>query len=152
MAYDTSQLRLVTAGLSQGRNRVWVLDTTDALTAAGVFASGYISDAVAKGVGYGDEIVVRRWSDTADRTTGMLGEAKAYVSTLSSTAATLTSVATFATPVFLPIYAVAGVPAATAYTGAVIYTSNGASGTAMLAYSNGTNWLRADTFGTITAT
>ena len=151
MAYEPLQLRLVSAGLSQGRNRVWVLDTEDALTASGVFGSAYISDAVARGMMYGDEVVIRRWSDTDDRTTGMLGEAKAFVSTLSSTAATLSSVANFGTPVFLPIYAVAGVPAATSYTGAVIYCSNGASGTAILAYSNGTNWLRADTFGTITA-
>ena len=39
-------------------------------------------------------------------------------------------------------YAVAGLPAAAANRGKLVYVSNGASGAPCLAYSNGTNWLR----------
>lgn len=39
-------------------------------------------------------------------------------------------------------YAVAGLPAAADHKGKMIFVSNGASGSACLAYSNGTNWLR----------
>ncbi|MDB5733118.1 MAG: hypothetical protein JWQ03_3013 [Variovorax sp.] len=42
----------------------------------------------------------------------------------------------------LSSYAVAGLPAAASNTGKLVYCSNGATGTACLAYSNGTNWLR----------
>ena len=39
-------------------------------------------------------------------------------------------------------YNVAGLPAAAANAGRLVYCSNGASGAPCLAYSNGTNWLR----------
>lgn len=42
----------------------------------------------------------------------------------------------------LDTFAVAGVPAAAAHTGKLIYVSNGAAGSPCLAYSNGTSWLR----------
>lgn len=52
----------------------------------------------------------------------------------------------------VPTYTVAGAPsAATAGAGTVIYVSNGAAGSPVLAFSNGTNWLRVDTLATIAA-
>lgn len=52
----------------------------------------------------------------------------------------------------VPTYTVAGAPsAATSGAGSVIYVSNGAAGSPVLAFSNGTNWLRVDTLATISA-
>ena len=52
----------------------------------------------------------------------------------------------------VPTYTVAGAPsAATAGAGTVIYVSNGAAGSPILAFSDGTNWKRSDTGGTIAA-
>lgn len=42
----------------------------------------------------------------------------------------------------LDTFTVAGVPAAAAHAGKLIYVSNGAAGSPCLAYSNGTSWLR----------
>ena len=53
--------------------------------------------------------------------------------------------------VTLPTYAVAGVPAAAGATGTLIYVSNGAAGSPVVAFSNGTNWLRCDTLAAISA-
>ena len=53
--------------------------------------------------------------------------------------------------VTLPTYTVAGAPAATGNTGAMIYVSNGAAGSPVVAFSNGTNWLRCDTLAAIAA-
>lgn len=53
----------------------------------------------------------------------------------------------------VPTYTVAGAPSAsTAGAGTIIYVSNGAAGSPVLAFSNGTNWLRVDTLATISAT
>jgi len=50
----------------------------------------------------------------------------------------------------VPTYTVAGAPSAsTAGAGTVIYVSNGAAGSPILAFSDGTNWKRSDTGGTI---
>lgn len=52
----------------------------------------------------------------------------------------------------LPTYTVASAPSAsTAGAGTLIYTSNGAAGSPVVAFSNGTNWLRVDTLATIAA-
>ena len=52
----------------------------------------------------------------------------------------------------VPTYTVASAPsAATAGAGTLIYVSNGAAGSAILAFSDGTNWKRSDTGGTIAA-
>ena len=52
----------------------------------------------------------------------------------------------------VPTYAVAGAPsAATAGAGTVIYASNGAAGSPILAFSDGTDWLRSDTGAAIAA-
>ena len=52
----------------------------------------------------------------------------------------------------VPTYTVAGAPsAATAGAGTLIYVSDGAAGSAILAFSDGTNWKRSDTGGTIAA-
>lgn len=53
-------------------------------------------------------------------------------------------------PLELNTYTVATVPTATA--GRIIYVSNGAAGNPVLAFGNGTNWLRSDTLGVISAT
>lgn len=52
----------------------------------------------------------------------------------------------------VPTYTVAGAPsAATAGAGTLIYVSNGAAGSPILAFSDGTDWKRSDTGGTIAA-
>jgi len=52
----------------------------------------------------------------------------------------------------VPTYTVAGAPSASsAGAGTIIYVSNGAAGSAILAFSDGTNWKRSDTGGTIAA-
>lgn len=51
-----------------------------------------------------------------------------------------------------PTYTVANAPSAASIAGTVIYVSNGAAGAPVLAFSNGTNWLRVDTLATISAT
>lgn len=48
-------------------------------------------------------------------------------------------------------YTVATAPDATERAGDVIYVSNGAAGSAILAFSDGTDWLRADTAAAIAA-
>lgn len=48
-------------------------------------------------------------------------------------------------PLQLATYTVATVPAAAANTGALIYVSNGAAGDPIVAFSDGTSWLRVDT-------
>lgn len=48
-------------------------------------------------------------------------------------------------------YTVATVPAATEFASSIIYVSNGAAGSPILAFSDGTNWLRSDTGGAIAA-
>ena len=45
----------------------------------------------------------------------------------------------------VPTYDVAGAPAATGIAGSLIYVSDGAAGSAILAFSDGTDWLRSDT-------
>jgi hypothetical protein len=54
--------------------------------------------------------------------------------------------------VTLPTYTVAGVPSASANARTLIYVSNGAAGSPVVAFSNGTNWLRCDTLAAISAT
>ena len=52
----------------------------------------------------------------------------------------------------VPTYAVATAPSASAAgAGTVIYVSDGAAGSAILAFSDGTNWKRSDTGATIAA-
>jgi len=53
----------------------------------------------------------------------------------------------------VPTYTVATAPsAATAGAGTIIYTTDGAAGSAILAFSDGTDWKRSDTGATISAT
>lgn len=47
---------------------------------------------------------------------------------------------------------VATVPSAAGNTGGMIYVSNGANGSPIIAFSNGSSWLRVDTAGAISAT
>ena len=51
----------------------------------------------------------------------------------------------------LTTYTVAGAPSASANARRVIYVSNGAAGSPVLAFSDGTNWLRCDTLAAISA-
>ena len=48
-------------------------------------------------------------------------------------------------------YTVATLPDATLFEGYAVYCSNGAAGNPVLAFSNGTNWLRCDTLATAAA-
>jgi hypothetical protein len=48
-----------------------------------------------------------------------------------------------------PTYTVASAPTAVGNTGSIIYVSNGAAGSPVIAFSNGTNWLRCDTLAII---
>ena len=62
----------------------------------------------------------------------------------------VTSTAGFVGDIIVPTYTVANAPsAATAGAGTIVYVSNGAGGTAILAFSDGTNWKRSDTGATI---
>jgi len=64
----------------------------------------------------------------------------------------VTSTAGFVGDIIVPTYTVANAPsAATAGAGTIVYVSNGAGGTAILAFSNGTDWKRSDTGATIAA-
>lgn len=51
----------------------------------------------------------------------------------------------------VPTFTVANAPAATDLAGTVVYVSNGAAGSPILAFSDGTNWKRSDTGATIAA-
>ena len=53
-------------------------------------------------------------------------------------------------PVVLPTYTVATAPA-DATAGSIAYISDGAAGDPIIAYSDGTDWLRSDTGAAITA-
>lgn len=52
----------------------------------------------------------------------------------------------------LPTYTVASAPSAASIAGTMIYVSNGAAGSPVVAFSDGTNWKRVDTLATISAT
>ena len=54
-------------------------------------------------------------------------------------------------PIVLPTYTVATAPAA-ATAGSIAYISNGAAGNPVVAFSDGTDWLRVDTRAAIAAT
>lgn len=65
---------------------------------------------------------------------------------------TVVSQAGFSGAIKVPTYTVASAPSASAAgAGTVIYVSNGAAGAAILAFSDGTDWKRSDTGGTIAA-
>ena len=64
----------------------------------------------------------------------------------------VTSTNGFVGDIIVPTYTVATAPsAATAGAGTIVYISNGAAGSAILAFSNGTDWKRSDTGATIAA-
>jgi hypothetical protein len=64
----------------------------------------------------------------------------------------VTSTDGFIGDIKVPTYTVAGAPSASdAGAGTIIYVSNGAAGSAIIAFSDGTNWKRSDTGGTIAA-
>lgn len=54
-------------------------------------------------------------------------------------------------PTPLRAYTVATLPAAASWVGHAIYVSNGAAGQPIVAFSDGTNWLRCDTRDAVTA-
>ncbi len=57
MAYTPNTLKLMTGGLSGSHNDKWIYDTTDANTVWR--ATGYISDAKARGMKQGDEVTIK---------------------------------------------------------------------------------------------
>lgn len=57
---------------------------------------------------------------------------------------------TFSGPVNPGVYTVA-VPPSSATAGSIAYFSNGAAGAPVLAFYDGTNWLRCDTLAAISA-
>ena len=64
----------------------------------------------------------------------------------------VTSTNGFIGDIKVPTYPVANAPsAASAGAGTVVYVSNGAAGSAILAFSDGTDWLRSDTGAAIAA-
>jgi hypothetical protein len=64
----------------------------------------------------------------------------------------VTSTNGFVGDIKVPTYTVATAPSASsAGAGTLVYVSNGAAGSAILAFSDGTNWKRSDTGGTIAA-
>jgi len=48
-------------------------------------------------------------------------------------------------------FTVANLPDASDWPNTVVFVSNGAAGDPVLAFSNGTNWLRCDTLATVAA-
>ena len=64
----------------------------------------------------------------------------------------VTSTNGFVGDIKVPTYTVATAPSASsAGAGTLVYVSNGAAGSAILAFSDGTNWKRSDTGATISA-
>ena len=64
----------------------------------------------------------------------------------------VTSTEGFIGDIRVPTYTVATAPSASsAGAGTLIYTTDGAAGSAILAFSDGTNWKRSDTGATIAA-
>ena len=64
----------------------------------------------------------------------------------------VTSTNGFVGDIKVPTYTVATAPSASsAGAGTLVYVSDGAAGSAILAFSDGTNWKRSDTGGTIAA-
>ena len=64
----------------------------------------------------------------------------------------VTSTNGFVGDIKVPTYTVANAPSASsADAGTVVFVSNGAAGSAILAFSDGTNWKRSDTGATIAA-
>jgi hypothetical protein len=64
----------------------------------------------------------------------------------------VTSTNGFVGDIKVPTYTVANAPSASsAGAGTVVFVSNGAAGSAILAFSDGTNWKRSDTGATISA-
>jgi hypothetical protein len=64
----------------------------------------------------------------------------------------VTSTNGFVGDIKVPTYTVATAPSASdAGAGTLVYVSDGAAGTAILAFSDGTNWKRSDTGATISA-
>ena len=51
----------------------------------------------------------------------------------------------------LPTFTVATAPAATGLDGTAVYVSDGAAGAPIMAFSDGTDWLRSDTGAAIAA-
>lgn len=54
-------------------------------------------------------------------------------------------------PIQVPTYTVAGAPSAAGIAGTLAYFSNGAAGSPILAFSDGTDWKRSDTGATVSA-
>jgi len=64
----------------------------------------------------------------------------------------VTSTNGFVGDIKVPTYTVATAPSASsAGAGTLVYVSDGAAGSAILAFSDGTNWKRSDTGATIAA-
>jgi hypothetical protein len=64
----------------------------------------------------------------------------------------VTSTNGFIGDITVPTYTVATAPSASsAGAGTLVYVSDGAAGSAILAFSDGTNWKRSDTGATIAA-
>jgi hypothetical protein len=64
----------------------------------------------------------------------------------------VTSTNGFVGDIKVPTYTVATAPSASdAGAGTLVYVSDGAAGSAILAFSDGTNWKRSDTGATISA-
>lgn len=68
---------------------------------------------------------------------------------LSDTEKVLDEIVNPRMPVKLPVFAVAGLPAAANFKDHVVICSNGGGGNAILAFSDGTNWKRSDTGGNV---
>ena len=84
---------------------------------------------------------------TLDKITAMLTELYAGAMAAFSVAA---AAVTVDRPLVLKSYTVATLPAVGA-AGGIIYVSNGAAGSPIVAFSNGANWLRCDTAAAVAA-
>lgn len=82
MAYNTNHLRVKSTVPGPVPMKEWVYDTVDAL--ADIYAAGYISDALKKGMLKGDLVIVRRWTTAVPAATSELKTAAAVANVLVS--------------------------------------------------------------------
>ena len=75
---------------------------------------------------------------------------RVYIKASTTFSGPVTATSGFVGDIKVPTYTVASAAsAATAGAGTLVFVSNGAAGSAILAFSDGTNWKRSHTGGTI---
>jgi hypothetical protein len=89
MAYDNSELRLLTDRLVADGMNHWTYDTEDAV--ATVIADQYISDAQSIKMSVGDKVTIRVYDDLTDKSEAPLSVTDHYVTAIDADGATLSA-------------------------------------------------------------